>query len=32
MQLDPADLPAALAKAPHELSFRYAVLPRTCCC
>ena len=27
LQLDPADLPPALAKSPHELSFRYAVLP-----
>jgi hypothetical protein len=27
LQLDAADLPPALAKSPHELSYRYAVLP-----
>ncbi len=27
LQLDAADLPKALATGPHELSFRYAVLP-----
>ena len=27
LQLDAADLPPALAKSPHELSYRYAGLP-----